>query len=66
MQKVSDEETFGAWVSTCVAMTLLYLVGLDTLLCLAYAKVFQSLADLQNGAALSGLLVGNTDLRSRL
>ena len=66
MEQVRDEETLGAWVSTCVAMTLLYLVGLDTLLCLASARVFQSLADLRDGAALSALLVGNSDHRSRL
>ena len=72
MREVRDQPVFEAWVNTCIAVTLIYILGIDTLLCLIYSLVFSRAPHFKDGIKqrvlgfMGLLLVGNADLRSRI
>lgn len=61
MKQVTD---FNAWISTSIAMTIIFVLLIDTILCLLYGCYIS--ADMLSGSFMAGLLAGNPDYRARL
>jgi hypothetical protein len=72
MREVKDETVFEAWVNTCIAVTLIYILVLDSVLCLLFSMVFSRVPHFKDGLrqrvfGFMGLaLVGNPDIRARI
>jgi hypothetical protein len=40
MRKVENKDTLVEWIKLCVGFSLIWIVGLDSLLCLIFAIIF--------------------------
>ena len=72
MREIIQTEVFIAWISTCIAVTLIYIIALDTLFALLFTFIFNISRNKQEGVnsliitICSATLVGNADYRARL
>jgi hypothetical protein len=70
MKKVESVDVLTEWIKTCVAMTIIYILVLDTLLCAIYGLILGRARitgiETFGQAFFSGILAGNGDYRARL
>jgi hypothetical protein len=72
MKKIENSDVLNAWIYTCVAITLIYVLVLDTFFSFIYSFFFSRARQSEKGInssclqVMSTILVGNGDIRARL